>query len=77
MNERRNNFTLPEGLSFPNLEDGAGKPVTSHHHNLRDASNNWESMIPWIKENTKLEVWLKGSMQLFYTLDNANNNPWT
>ena len=71
LNERRNKFTLPEGMSFPNLEgptyidkDGNTKmePVTTHHHNMRDATNSWESVIPWVKQNTKLEVWLKGSM---------------
>lgn len=70
LNERRNKFTLPEGLSFPNLEGPAvidengvstRQPVTSHHHNLRDASNSWETVIPWVKENTMLEIWLKGS----------------
>lgn len=65
LNEKRNSFNLPEGMTFPNLESPDGRPVTTHHHNLRDASNDWETMIPWVKENTRLEIWLKGSMFCF------------
>ncbi|VUC29943.1 unnamed protein product [Clonostachys rosea] len=69
LNERRNKFSLPEGLSFPNLEgptyideNGQTKtePVTTHHHNLRDATNSWDTVIPWLKKHTRLEIWLKG-----------------
>ena len=72
LNETRNKFTLPEGLSFPNLQGPASKdkdgqvksePVRSHHHGMRDASNAWDTVIPWVKANTKLEIWLKGGTQ--------------
>ncbi|KAJ5225901.1 hypothetical protein N7468_007126 [Penicillium chermesinum] len=55
--EKRNHFKLPDHLSLANLPAGAN---SSHHHPGRDASNSWASCIPWVKENTKLEIWLKG-----------------
>ena len=58
-------FELPEHLSLPNLapqktQDGKTKGARSYHTNGRDPSVSWQSAIPWVKQNTKLEVWLKG-----------------
>lgn len=58
LNETRNHLELPAHLSLPNLE--SGKAGRSHHHPGRDPSNNWATVIPWVKANTELEVWLKG-----------------
>ncbi|KAE9574132.1 Oxidase FUB9 [Colletotrichum fructicola] len=55
LNETRNKLTLPDNLCLPNLGG-----VRSHHNPGRDASNSWESIIPWVKSHTMLEVWLKG-----------------
>ncbi|KAH8883207.1 S-2-hydroxy-acid oxidase [Thozetella sp. PMI_491] len=69
LNETRNHLELPEGLSLPNLQsevvtDSDGKttvvPARTHHVPGRDPSNSWESVIPWVKANTNLEIWLKG-----------------
>ncbi|KAH7024344.1 S-2-hydroxy-acid oxidase [Microdochium trichocladiopsis] len=58
-------FELPEHLSLPNLApppsaDGTPTKARSYHTNGRDASVSWRSAIPWVKQNTKLEIWLKG-----------------
>lgn len=67
LNERSGvKFELPAGMTLPNLaglsassgNSGGGR---SYNHSGRDASNSWASVIPWVKKNTKLEVWLKGS----------------
>ncbi|KAK5063413.1 hypothetical protein LTR69_004119 [Exophiala sideris] len=70
LNERSGvQFELPENMSLPNLSDptDAKKLVTektaavrSYKYSGRDASNSWQSVIPWVKANTKLEIWLKG-----------------
>ena len=57
LSEKRNDFDLPPNLSLPNLPESANK---SHRIPGRDPSNSWESVIPWIKKNTSLEIWLKG-----------------
>jgi (S)-2-hydroxy-acid oxidase len=61
-------FELPEGLDLPNVSspfgDGstnAAVAVRTYNFGGRDSSNSWESVIPWVKKNTKLEIWLKGS----------------
>lgn len=71
MNERSGiKFEMPEGLSLPNLAlpsdsvmvTGTGPTVVrSYKDSGRDTSNSWTSVIPWVKANTKLEIWLKGS----------------
>ncbi|EXJ82091.1 (S)-2-hydroxy-acid oxidase [Capronia coronata CBS 617.96] len=70
INERSGvKFELPETMSLPNLSDsmdanslasGKATVVRSYKHSGRDASNSWQSVIPWVKTNTKLEIWLKG-----------------
>ncbi|KAL2205989.1 FMN-dependent dehydrogenase [Sarocladium strictum] len=58
-------FELPEHLSLPNLApqataSGQTAGARSYHTNGRDPSVSWQSAIPWVKQNTKLEIWLKG-----------------
>ncbi len=60
-------FELPEGMDLPNLSSalslGKATPVgprRSYVFDGRDPSNSWESVIPWVKQHTKLEIWLKG-----------------
>lgn len=66
LNEYRNNFVLPDGIVWPNLNsDGkselSGGKVTSessHKHEF-DPSLDWET-IPWLRKATKLQIWIKG-----------------
>lgn len=65
LNERNGvKFELPSDMSLPNLSaPGAVSstgPVRSYRHSGRDASNSWQSVIPWVKANTSLKIWLKG-----------------
>lgn len=49
-------------MSLPNLErPGGAGTARDYKTSGRDASNSWQSVIPWVKSNTKLEIWLKGS----------------
>lgn len=63
INEAKNNFALPADLDLPNLPaDLDWKDVTNDDSRLDyDDALTWESLIPWAKANTKLEIWLKGS----------------
>ncbi|WQF88474.1 Putative FMN-dependent dehydrogenase, FMN-dependent alpha-hydroxy acid dehydrogenase, active [Colletotrichum destructivum] len=67
LNEYRNNFCLPDGVGWPNLlSDGKSElsgetndgHLTSQHD--FDPSLDWDSAIPWLKQHTKLQLWLKG-----------------
>ncbi|CAK7221659.1 hypothetical protein SEUCBS140593_004640 [Sporothrix eucalyptigena] len=69
LNEKRNKLELPDSLCLPNLKgeeyvDSAGvkytKPVRTFYNPGRDPSNTWESVIPWVRSHTKLDIWLKG-----------------
>ncbi|RKU43204.1 hypothetical protein DL546_006001 [Coniochaeta pulveracea] len=67
LNEYRNNFRLPDDMSWPNLlSDGKselmgqerGSDAPSKHD--FDPSLDWNSAIPWMRQHTKLQLWLKG-----------------
>ncbi|KAK5035405.1 hypothetical protein LTS07_002842 [Exophiala sideris] len=73
LNEYRNEFKMPPGVGFPNLqfEDSttAGKEVkvnkSARGFNSvitaeKDNAQDWESVMPWIKSQTRLQVWVKG-----------------
>ncbi|KAI1629221.1 (S)-2-hydroxy-acid oxidase [Exophiala viscosa] len=73
LNEYRNNFKMPPGVGFPILQfedsTGAGKeaPVNKGAKGFKsvitaekDNGQSWESVMPWIKSQTKLQVWVKG-----------------
>ncbi|KAI1341100.1 FMN-dependent dehydrogenase [Xylariaceae sp. FL0016] len=69
LNEYRNNFILPESLSWPNiLSDDDDDDRTrlsgtsgdgSHSHDF-DPTLDWDSAIPWLRAHTKLQIWIKG-----------------
>ncbi|KAB8228190.1 alpha-hydroxy acid oxidase [Aspergillus alliaceus] len=61
LNEYRNNYTLPEDMSWPNILSH-GKDTSSRTD--YDPSLDWETTIPWLRKNTKLPIWLKGALQL-------------
>ncbi|KZZ90871.1 FMN-dependent dehydrogenase family protein [Moelleriella libera RCEF 2490] len=67
LNEHRNNFLLPDDMSWPNLlSDGrkemsnsVGEKADSNPHAF-DPTLDWDTVIPWLRANTKLQLWLKG-----------------
>jgi (S)-2-hydroxy-acid oxidase len=65
LGEMRSNFTLPTGMSFPNLlsegedEFGAVDGKNNGPQAFDDALE-WEEIIPRLKTNTKMQIWLKG-----------------
>ncbi|KAJ2997437.1 hypothetical protein NUW58_g659 [Xylaria curta] len=67
LNEYRNNFTLPDGIEWPNLLSD-GKSELSGAERVTDEANkhdfdpslDWDSAIPWLRANTKLRIWIKG-----------------
>jgi (S)-2-hydroxy-acid oxidase len=65
LGEMRSNFTLPEAMSFPNLlskgqdEFGAADGKNNGPQAFDDTLE-WEEIIPWLKANTKMQIWLKG-----------------
>ncbi|KAL2413142.1 Oxidase FUB9 [Exophiala dermatitidis] len=61
LNEYRNDFTLPENLGFPNiLSSGAAEFSHGENSHDYDPSLEWDEIIPWLRQNTKMEIWLKG-----------------
>ncbi|GAA6042939.1 hypothetical protein JCM8097_000007 [Rhodosporidiobolus ruineniae] len=62
LGEARDNFALPDDLVLPNLpEDLPWKDVTNDDPRLDyDDALTWESLLPWVRSVTKLEIWLKG-----------------
>ncbi|CZR59698.1 related to glycolate oxidase [Phialocephala subalpina] len=97
LNEFRNSFTLPEGITFPNIEsDSDPSALAGANDSLdyglkssfldaklftelmesKDANVDWAEVIPWLKKNTKLPIWVKGlytaedvSLAIQYGLD--------
>lgn len=81
LGEKRNKFCFPPHLSFPNIQCesdslmkyygagyGASICVVSSWLLLidPDATLTWDKTIPWLKKNTSLQIWLKGSEYLPY-----------
>ncbi|KAH7126430.1 (S)-2-hydroxy-acid oxidase [Dactylonectria estremocensis] len=65
LNEYRNGFILPDDMAWPNLlSDGkselSGDNTGKNDGNDFDPSLDWETAIPWLRRNTKLELWIKG-----------------
>lgn len=75
LNEYRNGFRIPEGMSHPNiLSSGADTSDRTDYGRYSgtcpekaclwltviDPSLDWESAIPWLRAHTSLKVWLKG-----------------
>ncbi|CAM1506194.1 Fc.00g058350.m01.CDS01 [Cosmosporella sp. VM-42] len=83
LNEYRNNFVLPDDMEWPNLLSdgkselsGQDKDRDSHSKHDFDPSLDWDTAIPWLREHTNLQLWLKGvyaaedvSLAIKYGLD--------
>ncbi|KAL6918468.1 hypothetical protein FSST1_009963 [Fusarium sambucinum] len=74
LNEYRNNFCLPDGLGWPNLLSTGKDELSGNSQdpdmpkkNDYDPSIDWDSAIPWLRQHTKLEIWIKG----IYTADDV------
>lgn len=81
LNEFRNSFSLPEGITFPNIEsDSDPSALAGANDSLdyglkasfldaklftklmenKDTNVDWAEVIPWLKKNTRLPIWVKG-----------------
>lgn len=66
LNEMRNEFTLPENMTFPNILSEGGQEFNvseeekSNGPKAFDDSLEWDEVIPWLRKNTKMQIWLKG-----------------
>lgn len=61
----RTNFTLPENMSFPNLLSNGSDEFLDPDAKVNgpqafDDTLEWEEIIPWLRANTKMQIWLKG-----------------
>lgn len=65
-NEWRNDFRAPEGIEFPILErDSKIIKETSHDNvftTMNDDGADWKKEIPWLRERTKMKIFVKGVM---------------
>ncbi|PWY92977.1 FMN-dependent dehydrogenase family protein [Aspergillus sclerotioniger CBS 115572] len=61
LNESRNNFNFPSDMRFPVLADGIEElGLKSTYERGYDPTIRWDKTIAWLRQNTKLEIWLKG-----------------
>jgi (S)-2-hydroxy-acid oxidase len=63
-NEWRNDFRTPEGLSFPMIE-WTSESIRQQTHDsgftkFNDDSHNWAREVAWLRERTKMQIWIKG-----------------
>lgn len=63
-NEWRNDFRVPHGLGFPNIEFSSEQwRETTHDNNFmgfNSDAHSWARDIPWLRARTKMEIWIKG-----------------
>ncbi|KAK5937451.1 hypothetical protein PMZ80_010458 [Knufia obscura] len=62
LNESRNDFCFPTDMPFPNLpfDSGDSRGLISTGDLDYDPSIHWEQTVPWLREQTNMDVWLKG-----------------
>ena len=63
-NEWRNDFRTPEGLEFP-IIGKTSQNIRSQTHDsgfvaFNDDSHSWERDIPWLRQSTDMQIWIKG-----------------
>ncbi|KAH9845686.1 putative glycolate oxidase [Teratosphaeria destructans] len=70
--EWRNDFRTPAGLGYPiiGLESERLQSVThdSSFTSFNDDGHNWAREIPWLRQNTHMEIWIKGVLTAEDTL---------
>lgn len=63
-NEWRNDFRTPEGLGFPVLERSSEQIRQQSHDDgfmtFNDDSHSWAREVKWLRERTKMQIWIKG-----------------
>jgi (S)-2-hydroxy-acid oxidase len=71
-NEWRNDFRTPDGLGFPILGWTSEWIRKSTHDDnfmaLNDDGHKWARDIPWIRQHSKMEIWIKGVLTAEDTL---------
>jgi (S)-2-hydroxy-acid oxidase len=70
LNEQRNHLRFPANITFPNMVFKDNKPApkkTGASLGFKtivgdelQMTQTWDSLIPWLKSNTRLQIWLKG-----------------
>ncbi|KAL7655631.1 hypothetical protein ACMYSQ_007575 [Aspergillus niger] len=61
LNESRNNFNFPSDMRFPVLAEGIDEMgLKDSYERGYDGTIRWDKTIAWLRQNTKLEIWLKG-----------------
>ncbi|RJE26489.1 S-2-hydroxy-acid oxidase [Aspergillus sclerotialis] len=62
LNEYRNNFSLPEGLEYPNLFPGVdvSNLEDGDESMAYDNSIEWHEIMPFFRRLTKMQIWGKG-----------------
>ncbi|GAT18580.1 FMN-dependent dehydrogenase family protein [Aspergillus luchuensis] len=65
LNESRNNFNFPRDMRFPVLAEGIEElGLKDTYERGYDGSIRWDKTIAWLRQNTKLEIWLKGGTSI-------------
>ncbi|KAI9685829.1 MAG: hypothetical protein M1822_004107 [Bathelium mastoideum] len=63
-NEHRNDFRTPAGLDFPIIgwtsEEIRGRTHEAGHAGFSEDAHSWAREIPWLRERTNMEIWIKG-----------------
>ncbi|KAJ5447019.1 Aldolase-type TIM barrel [Penicillium cf. griseofulvum] len=57
INEYRNEYTIPDDMSWPNILSHGGDHSDRTEY---DPSLDWQNTIPWLRQHTSLKIWLKG-----------------
>ncbi|KAL5362533.1 FMN-dependent dehydrogenase family protein [Aspergillus floccosus] len=59
LSEKRNRFCFPPHLTFPNIQCESDD-LMKYYGVGYDSTLTWDKTIPWLRENTTLQIWLKG-----------------
>ena len=63
-NEWRNDFRTPEGLEYPVVGMTTEKIRSRTHDSgfvaFNDDSHGWARDIPWLRQRTSMQIWIKG-----------------
>lgn len=71
-NEWRNDFRTPDGIGCPVLGWDSEKMRQLTHDGMftsfNDDAHNWARDIPWLRQHTHMEIWIKGVLTAEDTL---------